>query len=128
MANVKTSQKSVQSQTGDETNNAAAAAKNATASTKTPQENPPQGGGDAPKPKNTGVDKTEQKTTTGTEGRVEKAPKWIDEAKKIFKKHPSDILYFTSDGFGFLQEQEATYHAATLKDKEITVINKKDAE
>ncbi|MDR0581453.1 MAG: hypothetical protein LBG31_00650 [Prevotellaceae bacterium] len=127
MGNVKNIQ-NIPARKSDKKNNAAAAAQDAAGSTQTSQENPQQGGGNASKQEDTGVDKKKQKATTGAKGSVKKVSKWNDEAQKILKKYASEEVYFTSDGFCFLQRKEAEYHAATLSDKEITAINKKDVE
>jgi hypothetical protein len=128
MANAKTTQKSTPSQTDDGQNNAATAAQDAAGGAQTAQENTPQGGGNASGQEDTGMDKTKQKKTAGTKGAAGKVSRWHDEARKILKKYPSEDIYFTADGFCFLQLLEAEHHAATLQDKTITTINKKDLE
>lgn len=125
MANVKTDKKVIPPQTGGSENNAATAPENATGGAQVAPENTEQGGANASEQKNPGVDKGSKETTTGAK-RV--SVKEAGEAKKIFKKFPVEELFFTADGFGFLTQQEAKYHAGSLQDQEVKKITKKDVE
>jgi hypothetical protein len=127
MTNVKTDKEVIPTQTGGSENNATATPKDAAGSTQATLENPEQGGGNAPEQKNTEVDKGGKKTPTGKK-RISKEDANANEAKKIFKKFAVEELYFTSDGFGFLNQKGAEYHGASLKDQKVTKINKKDVE
>ena len=125
MKNAKSDKKVIPAQKGDAKDNAAAAPENAAGGTEIAPETPEQSGGNASQQKNTEVDKRDEKTPAGAKGFSEKD---TDEAKKIFKKFSVEELYFTSDGFGFLNPKEAEYHGASLKDQKVTKINKKDVE
>lgn len=127
MANVKTNKKVIPPQTGGAKGITAATPENAAGGVQAAAENPEQGGGNAPEQKNTEVDKGGKKTPTGKKGVSEENAN-INEAKKIFKKFSVEEIYFTSDGFGFLNQKEAEYHGASLKDQEVKKINKKDVE
>jgi hypothetical protein len=52
-------------------------------------------------------------------------PKYIrQEAKEAFKKVAADRLWFTGDGLGFDNEQNARQHAATIDNKKVYTVNK----
>lgn len=127
MKNAKSDKKVIPPQTGGAEGVTAAAPEDATGGVQAAPENPEQGGGNAPEQKNTEVDKGGKKTPTGKKGVSEENAN-TNEAKKIFKKFSVEELYFTSDGFGFLNPKEAEYHGASLKDQKVTKINKKDVE
>jgi hypothetical protein len=43
----------------------------------------------------------------------------------LFNTHPDiETLYFTSDGYAFLNSNDAESHAAKLEDKQIDIIDK----
>ena len=46
--------------------------------------------------------------------------------RQILKEYPAaDVVYMTSNGFGFFREQDARNHAATLRDKTVTIVKRK---
>ena len=49
----------------------------------------------------------------------------MENAKQYFEKHEShDVLYFTSDGLAFFDEQTAMNHAIFLPDKSVTTMSR----
>lgn len=46
--------------------------------------------------------------------------------RQILKEYPAaDVVYMTSNGFGFFRAQDAHNHAATLRDKTIIIVKRK---
>ncbi len=45
-------------------------------------------------------------------------------ADKIFSRYAASEIFFTSDGTGFLDQEQALLHSNNLKDKQITNIKK----
>ncbi len=46
--------------------------------------------------------------------------------RQILEEYPAaEAVYMTSNGFGFFREQDARNHAATLRDKTLTIVKRK---
>nr|DAL75145.1 MAG TPA: hypothetical protein [Caudoviricetes sp.] len=46
--------------------------------------------------------------------------------RQILEEYPAaDVVYMTSNGFGFFREQDARNHAATLRNKTVTIVKRK---
>lgn len=47
-------------------------------------------------------------------------------AKKLFLTHSCNVFYFTADGEAFTELTHAKNHAVSLKNKQITTINREE--
>lgn len=86
-----------------------------------------EGGTDAEGPEDPGLDQGGEAPATGSTRFSEEVLNQIEEsAKKVFASNNVDRLWFTTDGCGFGNEADASAHAATLMNKELLEINRKD--
>jgi hypothetical protein len=125
MSNAKNNKKPVPAQgaQGTAENNPAATPENAATDMQATAENTQPSGANTEKQENTGVDTKEQTPATRTKKDI--AQELEGKAKKIFGKYSVELIYFTSNGMGFLKETDAKNHAAKLVDKTITIIKRK---
>ena len=86
-----------------------------------------EGGTDAERHEDPGLDQRGEAPATGSERFSDEVLNQIEEsAKKVFASNNVDRLWFTADGCGFGNEANASAHADMLRNKRLLEINRKD--
>ena len=70
------------------------------------------------------AEKAAQEAAEKAVQKTDKNP-FAKKAKDVFSHHPAiEKVYFTTDGYPFIQKSDAELHARSLKNKEVVTINK----
>lgn len=89
-----------------------------------------EGGTDAERHEDPGLDQGSETPAAGGEWLSDSEKAFLKEvavaAKKVFATRDVDRLWFTADGLGFGSEADASAHATTLKNKALLEIDRKD--